>query len=105
MNVSFTRARSKLIILGSRKTLKVAPLLEDFFTLLQEREWIFTLPPAADTTHELFARTYPKRTADNTYDQFGLDARPPKRTRVPGPSEETLAKGRHILKDLFNAQK
>ncbi|KAJ3750860.1 DNA replication factor Dna2-domain-containing protein [Lentinula detonsa] len=51
MNVSFTRARSKLIIIGSRKTLQSAPLLKEFFNLMESQDWILRLPPGADTFH------------------------------------------------------
>ncbi|KAH8829949.1 Dna2-domain-containing protein [Flagelloscypha sp. PMI_526] len=47
MNVSFTRARSKLVIFGSRKTLQGEPLLKDFFKLMSSRGWILALPPKA----------------------------------------------------------
>jgi DNA replication ATP-dependent helicase Dna2 len=48
MNVSFTRARSKLIIIGSRKTLQSTPLPSHFFTLMDGKKWILSLPPNAD---------------------------------------------------------
>jgi DNA replication ATP-dependent helicase Dna2 len=40
MNVSFTRARAKLVIFGSRKTLQREPLLAQFFKLMEEQKWI-----------------------------------------------------------------
>lgn len=52
MNVSFTRARSKLVIFGSRKTLQREPLLAQFFELMQGRGWILQLPPGAHIAHE-----------------------------------------------------
>ncbi|KAF8965377.1 AAA domain-containing protein [Flammula alnicola] len=51
MNVSFTRARKKLVIIGSRKTLQREPLLVQFFELMQEQGWIVPLPPAAHLMH------------------------------------------------------
>jgi len=51
MNVSFTRARSKLVIFGSRKTLAREPLLAQFFELMQEEGWIIKLSPGAATVH------------------------------------------------------
>jgi len=51
MNVSFTRARSKLVILGSRKTLQREPLLAHFFDLMEGQGWILTLPLGADVAH------------------------------------------------------
>lgn len=43
-----TRARFKVVIFGSKKTLKASPLLEEFFNIMEERDWVVTLPPGAD---------------------------------------------------------
>lgn len=51
MNVSFTRARSKLVIFGSRKTLQREPLLAQFFGLMESQGWILALPAGADVAH------------------------------------------------------
>jgi DNA replication ATP-dependent helicase Dna2 len=51
MNVSFTRARAKLVIFGSRKTLQREPLLAQFFKLMEEQKWILHLPPGSDSAH------------------------------------------------------
>ena len=51
MNVSFTRARSKLVIFGSRKTLQREPLLAQFFDLMENQKWILVLPAGADVAH------------------------------------------------------
>jgi DNA replication ATP-dependent helicase Dna2 len=53
INVSFTRARSKLIIFGSRKTLQSAPILAEFFSLMEKQGWIYPLLPGADKTYTL----------------------------------------------------
>ena len=51
MNVSFTRARSKLIIIGSRGTLRGADILAGFFELVEGRGWIMRLPEGAHLLH------------------------------------------------------
>lgn len=51
MNVSFTRARKKLVIVGSRRTLQREPLLASFFALMQEKGWIRALVPGAHRAH------------------------------------------------------
>jgi DNA replication ATP-dependent helicase Dna2 len=51
MNVSFTRARSKLVIFGSRKTLQREPLLAQFFDLMESQGWILALRAGADVAH------------------------------------------------------
>lgn len=58
MNVSFTRARSKLVLFGSRKTLEREPLLAQFFKLMEEKKWILALPSGSDSVHaEIFGST------------------------------------------------
>ena len=51
VNVALTRARSKLIVLGSRRTLVNNELLAKFLNLVDERKWTFNLPRGADTSH------------------------------------------------------
>lgn len=51
INVAVTRARSKLIMLGSRNTLSGDALLEKLMLLLESREWMVQLPGDAETGH------------------------------------------------------
>jgi len=51
INVSFTRAKSKLVIFGSRKTLEGDQLLKGFVELMSGKGWIYNLPKGADTLH------------------------------------------------------
>ncbi|KAJ9114076.1 hypothetical protein QFC22_005896 [Naganishia vaughanmartiniae] len=52
INVSFTRAKKKLIIIGSKSTLSADDrLLSDFFALVKERDWIADLPQDAVSMH------------------------------------------------------
>ncbi|KAH0579057.1 hypothetical protein H2248_003215 [Termitomyces sp. 'cryptogamus'] len=106
MNVSFTRARSKLIIIGSRKTLQEATLLSEFFDLMDSRGWILRLPPNAHLLHS--EMTSPPNTpsnkrlaADTTCDENSTTGRPVKKMRTP-KAETGILKGRPILKDLVN---
>lgn len=122
MNVSFTRARSKLIIFGSRKTLQSAPLLSEFFTLMSSKGWILQLPPKANTMHahlinpfiplpQLEERSPGKRVAvkmeeskkdEGREDQVGGRlTKKFKQSRV----EDGVLRGRPILKDLVNGDK
>ncbi|GJE93896.1 DNA replication ATP-dependent helicase/nuclease DNA2 [Phanerochaete sordida] len=99
INVSFTRARCKLVIVGSRRTLAATPLLAEFFKLMDGQGWILALPPGADTLHEellaVDAETSLKRSADD-------EDPPAKRARRNGVNEEAFMRGRPILKDLMN---
>lgn len=107
LNVSFTRARSKLIIFGSRKTLGNAQLLKDFFTLMEEKKWVVQLPSGAHTAHEHAFRGLgmagsPKRAhgdGSSKMDENMGSPRPMKKAK--GIKLETLAKGRPILRELL----
>ncbi|GAB7363920.1 hypothetical protein MBLNU230_g4483t1 [Neophaeotheca triangularis] len=48
VNVAFTRARSKLVILGSRRTLRSNALLERFLQLVDGRGWAIDVPGGFD---------------------------------------------------------
>jgi len=62
MNVSFTRARGKLVLFGSRKTLQREPLLAQFFKLMEKQNWILPLPKGSDAVHaEAFQSSSPVR--------------------------------------------
>ncbi|KAL6708503.1 DNA replication endonuclease-helicase Dna2 [Coniothyrium glycines] len=51
VNVALTRARSKLIILGSEKTLSENELLRDMVALCREKGWVLDLDPAMVDCH------------------------------------------------------
>lgn len=112
MNVSFTRARTKLIIIGSRKTLQAADLLAQFFDLMDSRGWILQLPHNAHKLHaglmECETKSPPKRAADdmdgaNIRQENMGTVRPLKKIKTKTPiANSGLLKGRPILKDLIN---
>jgi DNA replication ATP-dependent helicase Dna2 len=51
VNVALTRARSKLVVLGSRKTLENNEVLAKFLGLVDEKGWSVDLPMDADACH------------------------------------------------------
>jgi DNA replication ATP-dependent helicase Dna2 len=51
INVAFTRARSKLIILGSKSTLTSNDLLKGFVGLMERNAWVYSLPAEAHLNH------------------------------------------------------
>lgn len=103
INVSFTRARSKLIIFGSRKTLKTAPLLHEFFELMESRNWILTLPSHAHEMHTVLESAISlKRSVDDADSDCIDPSRRRKKVRKSECTEEGLLNGRYILKDLVN---
>ncbi|RPD65180.1 Dna2-domain-containing protein [Lentinus tigrinus ALCF2SS1-7] len=109
MNVSFTRARSKLIIIGSRKTLQAAPLLKEFFELMESKGWILVLPPNAHLMHELGGATPRKRSAaDMASDVFGAkegEVEMAKRSKNVSATEDSVLRGRPLLRDVVNDHK
>jgi DNA replication ATP-dependent helicase Dna2 len=110
MNVSFTRARSKLIIFGSRKTLQTAPLLHEFFDLVESKGWILRLPPNADTLHPSLlvgASNVPKRGAEEMEQSLAAKEnlaaeRPQKKPKLKKVAEDGMLRGRPVLRDLMN---
>ncbi|KAK5717828.1 DNA replication endonuclease-helicase Dna2 [Elasticomyces elasticus] len=51
VNVALTRAKSKLIIFGSRRTLVNNELLARFLNLVDERRWAVNIPKDAESCH------------------------------------------------------
>ncbi|KAH8096830.1 Dna2-domain-containing protein [Cristinia sonorae] len=103
MNVAFTRARSKLVIFGSRKTLQSAPLLGEFFTLMDKQGWILRLPKDADQMHASTAPSPNKRGPGEALDEGIETKRTPKKVKTSAFSDGLL-RGRPILKDLVNGE-
>lgn len=50
-NVSFTRAKKKLVIFGSRTTLQRDRLLAEFFDLMVEKGWVYRLEAGSHLIH------------------------------------------------------
>jgi DNA replication ATP-dependent helicase Dna2 len=51
INVSFTRAKKKLVIFGSARTLSSDAMLKGFLDLMEDKRWVVKLPPGADRLH------------------------------------------------------
>ncbi|KAK9333963.1 DNA replication factor Dna2-domain-containing protein [Lipomyces starkeyi] len=51
LNVTFTRARSKLVIFGSKKTLMAVDMLAKFFELVESKGWIYSVPRDTHLLH------------------------------------------------------
>ena len=51
VNVALTRARTKLLVLGSRSTLVGNELLKNFIKLMEEKKWWYDLPVGACESH------------------------------------------------------
>jgi DNA replication ATP-dependent helicase Dna2 len=119
MNVAFTRARSKLIIVGSRNTLRATPLLKEFSNVMESQNCILSLPAKADAMHIVpgapTSSPNKRSVEEGHHDQLSANnnqkvvsvamERPPKKAK--GASKvstggEGVLRGRPILKDLVN---
>ena len=52
LNVAFSRAKAKCVVLGSAATLAHSPLLSCFLQLVDANGWRLDLPPNADLLYE-----------------------------------------------------
>jgi DNA replication ATP-dependent helicase/nuclease Dna2 len=105
VNVSFTRARSKLIIFGSRKTLCAAPILAEFLDLMETKGWIISLGCQADSIHARdpgSVAVQPKRRVVDEAEPPGKEnahfIRKTKKVKV----DKGVLKGRPMLQDVVN---
>ncbi|KAF9448170.1 Dna2-domain-containing protein [Macrolepiota fuliginosa MF-IS2] len=109
MNVSFTRARSKLIIFGSRQTLQATPLLKEFFELMDEKGWVLSMPNEAHMAHDSVLRatdiTPSKRSGEERENviEEDKDVRPMKKMRRGHDGVDSgILKGKPMLQDVIN---
>ena len=119
INVAFTRAKTKLLVIGSKDTLKGSGkenMLSRFISLMEERDWIYNMPPDALESHffEDFGtqvtttNATPKAKSPKKVKGASPRARvagkenrrpSPKRARV---GERALLKGKLITRDILN---
>lgn len=128
INVAFTRAKTKLLVVGSRDTLKGSgkeEMLARFIGLMEERAWIYDLPAdaleahffddaATQVTASAFSpakkgatRTSPPKKSPKKKKKKGFDGGIGKENRPPGPKraqigERAILKGKPILRDILN---
>ena len=106
INVAFTRARTKLIILGSKSTLSGNELLKSFIVLMEGRRWTYELPVGAHMMHvlereqEMGSPREPTTPTSSENVKYGV-----KRKREPKQgtmSSKVLFGSRPILRDIAN---
>ncbi|XP_044716214.1 DNA replication factor dna2 domain-containing protein [Hirsutella rhossiliensis] len=116
INVAFTRAKTKLLVVGSKSTLKHGRednMLSRFIALMESRDWVYNLPadainnhhfeelctPATAATQRISpAKKSPKKAAAT---QWGKENRrpSPRKARI---GEKPLLKGKLITRDILN---
>jgi DNA replication ATP-dependent helicase Dna2 len=105
VNVAFTRAKSKLIIFGSKSTIRETNPLDEFVKLVEAKEWVYTMPHDA-FPHEVHTRSPRKQTSPSKR----LAAKENLLPRVEGVkggkvmkvTGATVLKGRAVLRDIVN---
>ncbi|KAI4605280.1 hypothetical protein J4E80_010714 [Alternaria sp. BMP 0032] len=95
VNVALTRARSKLVIVGSEKTLSSNELLRDMVALCREKDWVLDVQPDMVESHsfdESITQTSKTPVRQSTSSLFASKmAKSPSMT--PSPSKKRKALG------------
>ena len=93
VNVAFTRAKSKLIIFGSKSTIRDTKPLDEFVKLVETKGWVYQIPHNVGVV-----RTSPrKHLAKENIPPYGKGS-----GKVMRISGETVLKGRPMLRDIVN---
>jgi DNA replication ATP-dependent helicase Dna2 len=96
VNVAFTRAKSKLIIFGSRSTIRETQPLDKFVQLVESRDWVCQVPP--ETPMSPLKQSPRKAIAkENIPPVLGGSIK--KVMKVTGSA---VLKGRPVLRDIVN---
>jgi DNA replication ATP-dependent helicase Dna2 len=98
VNVALTRARSKLVILGSEKTLGENELLRDIISLCREKGWVLDITQQMIDGHAFDQGiTQPTARSLSTYQQIGTatEGLGPSKSPIPSPT-----KRRKVLGDV-----
>lgn len=109
LNVSFTRAKSKLIIIGSRQTLETINVLNAFLNVLDKNHWTYELP--VDSTQKYYK--YPPDIASlmsasqkRTFESSGMSNSPTsnrvKKTFYNTPTRNKLTASSGVLGDVLS---
>lgn len=99
INVAFTRARSKLIILGSKSTLSSNDLLKNFIGLMERNSWVYSLPSGAHTMHRI-AKNTPTNSPSPTRSRRQSNGSP---KRISGKANgATFLGSRPVLRNILN---
>ncbi|KAF5608779.1 DNA replication ATP-dependent helicase Dna2 [Fusarium subglutinans] len=111
INVAFTRAKTKLLVVGSKSTLKGSgsdSMLSQFISLMEDRNWIYEMPANALVNHyfddfgtQITATGPTQRIKSPRKKASGKEnrRRSPKTARI---SDKALLKGKLITRDILN---
>ncbi|CAF3631406.1 hypothetical protein QX201_012948 [Fusarium graminearum] len=111
INVAFTRAKTKLLVVGSKSTLKGSgsdSMLSQFISLMEDRNWIYEMPANALENHffedfgtQITTAGATQKTKSPKRKAVGKENRrhSPKSARISG---KALLKGKLITRDILN---
>ncbi|RSM14607.1 hypothetical protein CEP52_001239 [Fusarium oligoseptatum] len=106
INVAFTRAKTKLLVIGSKSTLKGSGsenMLSRFISLMEDRHWIYDMPPDGLENHyfeDMGTQLTTHSPAKKTPKKGKENRRPtPRKARI---SDKALLKGKLITRDILN---
>ncbi|KHN99126.1 DNA replication factor Dna2 [Metarhizium album ARSEF 1941] len=117
INVAFTRAKTKLLVVGSMNTLKYSGkenMLSKFISLMEDRDWIYNLPADALGSHRfvepstaMSVAPTPKSKSPNKAAKKGMPSPGGKENRRPSPKkarigQRALLKGKLVTRDILN---
>lgn len=88
VNVAVTRARSKLVVVGSKSTLAEAESIKDFISLSEKKGWIYDLPSSAYHVYQ-----FPKSDSK----QFSQELQ-----REPRKFGEKIVSKHPVVKDILS---
>jgi DNA replication ATP-dependent helicase Dna2 len=94
VNVAFTRAKTKLIIFGSRSTIRETKPLDEFVKLVEMKGWVYEIPHGAVVPRS--PRKQNRR--DENKQPIGRGIQ----TKVIKASGDAILKGRPVLRDIVN---
>ncbi|KAK9453732.1 DNA replication factor Dna2-domain-containing protein [Dipodascopsis uninucleata] len=94
LNVTFTRARSKIVMFGSRKTLSAIDIFGKFFSLVQERNWMYSIPSDAHLQHPSLKFLTTQTIGNN------LDKKLPR--KPVAIKNDKVLRSRPVLRDIIN---
>lgn len=105
INVAFTRARSKLIILGSKSTLSSNELLKKFVDLMEDSQWAYDLPVDAHLSHSISptqSLLSPMKRSRGSENSPTRNSKIQKTTKTGVMAGRVLFAKRPVLRDIVN---
>ena len=102
VNVAFTRAKSKLVIFGSRSTIRDTHPLDEFVKLVELKGWVYQVPHEAAVVSSSSRGSPRKEAKENIPPYGGKVVKGGFGGKVMKITGATVLKGRPMLRDIVN---